>query len=74
VATANTPYQRGTKGDYTFVSELTLNYKVHPQVTVGMTYDRYSSSGASLLAKDGGWNGSRRNHIVGMRVTSFLPF
>ena len=74
VGTDNTPYQRGAKGDYTFVSEFTLNYKVYPPVTVGMTYDMYHSSGDSLLAKDGGWNGSRRNHIVGMRVTSFLPF
>lgn len=74
VATYNTPYMRGVKGDYTFVSEFTLNYKVHPRVTVGATYDMYNSSGDSLLAKDGGWNGSKRNHIVGMRVTSFLPF
>lgn len=74
VGTDNTPYQRGAKGDYTFVSELTLNYKLHPQLTMGMTYDGYTSSGGSLLAKDGGWNGSKRNHIVGMRVTSFLPF
>ena len=70
----NTPYQRGAKGDFTWVSELTLNYKVYPQVTVGVTYDMYNSSGDSLLAKDGGWNGSTRNHILGMRVTSFLPF
>ncbi|CAK0742952.1 conserved exported hypothetical protein [Gammaproteobacteria bacterium] len=70
----NTPYQHGAKGDYTFVSELTLNYKVHPRVTLGVTYDLYNSSGDSLLAKDGGWNGSTRNHIVGLRVTSFLPF
>ena len=74
VGTNNTPYKRGTKGNYTFVSELTLNYKIHPLVTVGMTYDMYNSSGASLLAKDGGWSGSRRNHIVGLRVSSFLPF
>lgn len=74
VGTDNTPYQRGAKGDYTFVSELTLNYKVHPLVVVGVTYDLYNSSGDSLLAKDGGWNGSPRNQIVGIRVTSFLPF
>ena len=74
VGTDNTPYKRGAKGDYTFVSEATLNYKLHPQVTVGLTYDMYNSSGNSLLAKDGGWNGSRRNHIVGMRLTSFLPY
>lgn len=74
VGTDNTPYKRGAKGDYTFVSELTLNYKAHPLVAVGVTYDMYNSSGVSLLAKDGGWNGSQRNHIVGMRVTSFLPF
>ena len=74
VGTDNTPYKRGDKGDHTFVSELTLNYKVHPLVTVGVTYDMYNSSGDSLLAKDGGWNGSKRNQIVGARVTSFLPF
>ncbi len=74
VGSNNTPYLRGAKGDYTFVSEFTLNYKVHSQVTVGMTYDRYNSSGDSLLAKDGGWNGSICNHIIGMRVTSFLSF
>ena len=74
VGADNTPYQRGAKGDYTFVSELSLNYKVHPLVVVGVTYDMYNSSGDSLLAKDGGWNGSMRNHIVGIRVTSLLPF
>lgn len=74
VATDNTPYKRGARGDYTFVSELTLNYKVHPQVTMGVTFDMYNSSGDALLAKDGGWTGSKRNHIGGMRVTSFLPF
>lgn len=74
VATANTPNQRGSKGDFTFVSELTLNYKVHPLVAVGVTYDMYNSSGDSLLAKDGGWNGSKRSHIIGMRITSFLAF
>ncbi len=74
VGTNNTPYQRGAKGDMTFVTEFTLNYKVHPQITVGMTYDRYTSSGGSLLAKDGGWNGAKRNQVVGLRVTSFLPF
>lgn len=74
VSTDNTPYKRGAKGDYTFVSELTLNYKVHPLVTLGVSYDMYNSSGDSLLTKDGGWDGSKRNHIVGMRVTSFLPF
>jgi hypothetical protein len=74
VATDNTPYRRGAKGDTTHVSELTLNYKVHPQVTVGATYDLYRSSGDTLLAKDGGWNGAQRNHIIGLRMTSFLPF
>jgi hypothetical protein len=74
VNTDNTPYQRSAKGDFTWVSELTLNYRLHPFVTVGVTYDIYNSSGESLLAKDGGWNGSNRNQIVGMRVTSFLPF
>ena len=73
VGTDNTPYKRGAKGDYTFVSEFTLNYMAHPLVAVGVTYDMYNSSGDSLLAKDGGWNGSKRNHIVGMRVTSLLP-
>ena len=73
VATDNTPYKRGAKDDTTFVSELTLNYKIHPRVTVGVTYDMYNSSGDSLLAKDGGWNGARRNQIIGLRVTSFLP-
>lgn len=74
VGADNTPYRRGAKGDVTFVSELALNYKVHPQVTLGVTYDRYNSSGDSLLAKDGGWNGSKRNQVVGMRLTSFLTF
>lgn len=74
VATANTPYMRGTKGDYTLVSEFTLNYKIDPRITVGISYDFYNSSGDSLLAKDGGWNGAKRNQIVGIRVTSFLPF
>ncbi len=74
VATDSTPYLRGAKGDRTAVSELTLNYKVHPQVTVGVTYDLYRSSGRALLAKDGGWNGARRNQIVGLRLTSMLPF
>lgn len=74
VATDNTPYQRGAKGDITFVSEFTLNYKIHPQVTLGATYDLYRSSGDSLLAKDGGWNGARQNQVIGIRVTSFLPF
>lgn len=74
VGTGNTPYKRGAKGDYTFVSELTLNYKVHPQVAAGVTYDLYTSSGDSLLAKDGGWNSSKRNQVVGIRVTSVFPF
>ena len=74
VATDNTPYRRGTRGDTTFVSEVTLNYKLHPQVTAGVTYDLYNSSGNSLLAKDGGWNGAKRNQVIGVRVTSFLPF
>lgn len=74
VATDNTPYQRGAKGDTTFVSEFTLNYKLHPQVTLGLTYDLYRSSGESLLAKDGGWNGARRNQVIGIRMTSFVPF
>jgi hypothetical protein len=74
IATDHTPYQRGAKGDYTFVSELTLNYKLLPMLTVGLTYDHYRSSGASLLAKDGGWNGARHNQIIGLRMTSFLPF
>jgi hypothetical protein len=73
VATDNTPYRRGARGDTTFVSEFTLNCKLNPKVTVGVTYDLYNSSGASLLAKDGGWNGARRNQIIGLRVTSFLP-
>ena len=59
---------------HAFVSELTLNYKVHPLVVVSVTYDMYNSSSDSLLAKDGGWNGSMRNHIFGIRVTSLLPF
>lgn len=74
VGTRNTPYQRGSLGDYTFVSELTLNYRVHALINVGLTYDLYRSNGQSLLAKDGGWNGSRQNHIVGVRMTSSLPF
>lgn len=74
VGTANTPYQRGAKGDLTFVSELTLNYKLHPRVTAGVTYNLFSSSGDALLAKDGGFNGAKRNQVIGMRVTSFLPF
>lgn len=74
VATDNAPYKLGSKGDYTFVSEITLNYKVHPKVVIGVTYDMYNSSGDSLLAKDGGWDGSRHNHIIGIRITSFLPF
>lgn len=73
VGSDNTPYKRGAKGDVTYVTEFTLNYKVHPRMIVGITYDRYSSSGDSLLAKDGGWNGARRNQVVGVRVTSFLP-
>lgn len=73
VATDNTPYKRGARGDTTWVSEWTLNYKLHPQVTVGLTYDLYHSSGDALLAKDGGWNGAKRNQVVGLRVTSFLP-
>ena len=74
VATDNTPYRRGARGDTTFVSEFTLNYKLHTQVTAGVTYDLYNSSGNSLLAKDGGWNGAKRNQVIGVRVTSFLPF
>jgi hypothetical protein len=74
VATDNTPYQRAAKGDYTFISELTLNYKLDPRSIVGLTYDMYRSTGNSLLAKDGGWNGATRNHIVGIRLSSFLPF
>jgi hypothetical protein len=53
---------------------VTLNYKLHPRVIAGLTFDLYNSSGASLLAKDGGWQGARRNQIVGLRLTSFLPF
>lgn len=73
VATDNTPYKRGAKGDVTYVSELTLNYKLHPQVTMGVMFDLYSSSGHSLLAKDGGWSGARKNQVIGLRLTSFLP-
>lgn len=72
VGVDDTPYKRGAKGDYTFVSEVTLNYRLHPKVVVGLTYDLYLSSGDSLLAKDGGWNGSPQNHIVGVRVTYLL--
>lgn len=74
VAIENTPYQRGKKGDITLVSEITLNYKIHPSLTVGLTYDAYASRGASLLAKDGGVHGARRNQIIGLRMTSWLPF
>ena len=74
VATDATPYLRGAKGDFTFVSEFTLNYKIDPRISVGVSYDLYNSSGDSLLAKDGGWNGARHNQIVGIRVTSLLPF
>jgi len=74
VGSSHTPYSRGAKGDYTHVSELTLNYKIHPVATLGLTYDLYSSSGDTLLAKDGGWNGAKRNQVIGLRITSFLPF
>lgn len=74
VATNGTPYQRGAQGDFTFVTELTLNHKVNSWVTLGLTYNHYRSSGASLLAKDGGRHGARRNQVVGVRMTSFLPF
>ena len=74
VGTDITPFKLGAKGDFTYVSELTLNYQVRPLVAVGVTYDLYTSSGDSLLAKDGGWNGSKRNQIVGIRVTSVFPF
>ena len=74
VAIDNTPYQRGARGDITYVSELTLNYKLHPRATLGLTYDLYNSSGDALLAKDGGWSGAKRNQIIGLRATSFLPF
>lgn len=74
VATDNTPYKRGAKGDITWVSELTLNYKLHPRITAGLTYDLYHGSGSSLLAKDGGWGSAQRNQVLGVRVTSFWPF
>lgn len=74
VATDKTPYLHGAKGDYTFVSEFTVNYKIDEKVSVGVSYDLYNSSGDSLLAKDGGWNGARHNQIVGVRITSFLPW
>lgn len=74
VGTDQTPYLRGAKGDRTAVSELTLNYKPHPHVTAGVTYNLYNSSGRALLAKDGGQNGARRNQIVGLRVSSVVPF
>jgi hypothetical protein len=62
------------RGDLTSVSELTLNYKLHPKLTVGLTYDMLISSGNALLAKDGGFHGAKTNQIIGLRVTSFLPF
>ena len=34
----------------------------------------YNSRGASLLAMDGGVHGARRSHIIGVRLTSSLPF
>lgn len=74
VGTDSTPYLRGAKGDRTAVGELTLNYTFYPQVTFGMTFNLYRSSGRTLLAKDGGWNGARRNQIVGLRVTSIMTF
>ncbi|MDP3519533.1 MAG: hypothetical protein Q8S02_02845 [Hydrogenophaga sp.] len=74
VATDNTPYQRGARGDHTFVTELTLNHKPNRWVTLGLTYNLYRSSGASLLAKDGGRQGARSNQVVDVRMTSFLPF
>lgn len=74
VATDNTPYRRSTKGDFTYVSEVTVNYKIDQTITIGLSYDLYNSSGESLLAKDGGWNGAKRNQIVGVRITSVLPF
>lgn len=73
VGTDNTPYKRGARGDVTFVSEVTLNAKLHPQVTLGVTFDLLCSSGQSLLAKDGGSNGGRQNWVIGLRLTSFLP-
>ena len=42
-------------GDTTFVSEFTLNYKLHPRVTAVVTYELYNSSGNLLLAKDAPW-------------------
>ena len=74
VATDNTSFLRGAKGDFTLVSELTLNYKIDPRITLGVSYDLYRTTGDSLLAKDGGWNGAKQNQIVGIRITSFLPF
>jgi hypothetical protein len=56
------------------VTELTLNYRVHRQVTLGLTYNAYASRGHSLLAKDGGVQGAKRNQVVGVRVTTMLPF
>lgn len=74
VATSNTPGQRGARGDQTWVSEVTLNRQVLSGVNVGLTYNFYRSTGTSLLAKDGGRNGARHNHVVGVRMTSVLPW
>ncbi|MCG9627476.1 hypothetical protein L1D34_21825 [Vibrio mediterranei] len=59
------------KGDFTLVSELTLNYDVTSSTSVGLMYDHYSTTGNVLLAKDGGLNSNNNNNVFGIRFTHF---
>ena len=66
----------GTKvkgGDWTLITELSLNYKVTPFTTLGLTWDMYNTTGDQLLPKDGGVNGAKHNHVFGIRATTMLP-
>ncbi len=67
----------GTKteeGDFTLVTEVSANYRVTPYTTIGLTWDMYNTTGEQLLAKDGGGDGSKTNHVFGIRATTFLGF
>lgn len=69
---SNVAGTRVKAGDWTLISELSLNYKVSRFTTAGLTYNFYKTTGTQLLPKDGGVNGSKTNHVFGIRITSFV--
>jgi hypothetical protein len=62
------------KGNITNISEITINYRITPSTTIGLTVDYYFTHDERLLDKDGGISGSDENWVAGLRITHFLGF